>query len=96
MKILQIHCIEKMEHVAKFNKYAVTLQFHGRAKGDFWLSEKQAKRLNTDMGESDYSTKKNVVWCAIDESGNKPRYVWSGRNQPGHDWLMAKFGGDNA
>lgn len=95
MIIRQIHCIERLEYINKVGKYVADLQFNGYPKGTFWLTVKQAKRLNDDMGNSDYSTKKNVVWCTIDDSGDNPRYVWSGRNQPGYDWLKSKFGDDD-
>lgn len=90
--IYQAHALDELRFVDKVGKYVATIQFKGKKKKTFWLSRKQADKLDECFGGDIYASKGYDIYIALDlEDENKPRFVWSAVNSRGEEFLVKAF-----
>lgn len=99
MKSVVIHRVVECKHVVTRygDKYVAEVEILNQGKQQFWLSIKQGEKLVecADRLKNGYSTKHIELHAVIDDSGDKPRFVWCGLHSARHSdlpFLSEKFG----
>lgn len=92
------HVIECREVTTKYGeKYVAELEIIGEPKQTFWMSVKQGGQLAkcAHQLKDGNSTKRSELHVVIDDSGEKPRFVWCGLHTASRSdipFLQEKFG----
>jgi len=99
MKAVVIHRVVEAKAVStRFGeRYVADVEIIGTGKATFWMSPKQGAHLAecAHRLENGFSTKHAELHAVIDESGDKPRFVWCGIHSPRHSdipFLNERFG----
>lgn len=92
--VVPAHAINELRYVPKCDKYIIALEFHGRAKEEFWISEKQAKALEKAFDGERYSTKVNQAFVILERKEGKLRFIWAAANEPNARKSAEYFGAD--
>jgi hypothetical protein len=92
--VVPAHAIARMEYIQKVGKYVAEIEFHGHAKKEFWVSEKQAKSIDEAFAGERYSTKANQAYVILEDAGERLRLVWAAQNRAKAEKSAEYFGAD--
>ena len=105
--IVPAHALALLKHVPKVGKFIAEIEFHGRTKLKFWVSENQAKAIRKAFGEAldealdgkRYSTKANQAYVILESitlKDGRPgfRLIWAVANRPNAEKSAKYFGAD--